>query len=318
MSSLKPSVPLYIVDAFTDRPFHGNPAAICLLKQSLSEDDMQKIAAEMNLSETAYIQGVDGGDCDFEHGDRFGLRWFTPTNEVPLCGHATMASAAVIFFVCDNPSPKVTFQTLSGDLVVQRQGRGITMNFPLNTPQLENFESVEKLLNLVIKKELIDSVHYSSDTKKLLVRLNDTCSRDDLESIRPDITNFQNVESSGRIRGVIVTVKGDNGKADKQQNTYDFLSRYFAPWNGIREDPVTGSAHTVLAGYWSGVLEKKTMHARQCSARGGDVTVHIRDDGRVDLTGEAAVVLRGFSDDLRVFCWLRIIKKYLWSEGIIE
>ncbi|XP_069124409.1 phenazine biosynthesis-like domain-containing protein isoform X2 [Argopecten irradians] len=283
MSALGPSVPLYIVDAFTDKPFHGYPAAICLLKQEMSDADMQKIAAEMNLSETAYIQGVDGNDCDYKNGDRFSLRWFTPTNEVPLCGHATMASAAVIFFVCDNPSPSVTFQTLSGDLIVQRQGTGITMNFPLNTPQPE----------LVIKKDLIDSVHYSSTTKKLLVRLKDTCTRDDLERIKPDITNFQSVESSGRIRGVIVTVKGDDPQGDKAQKTYDFLSRYFAPWNGIPEDPVTGSAHTVLAGYWSGILGKKTMNARQCSARGGDVTVHIRDDGRVDLTGEATVVLRG-------------------------
>ncbi|XP_060071714.1 phenazine biosynthesis-like domain-containing protein 1 [Ylistrum balloti] len=291
MSAAKASLPLYIVDAFTDTPFHGNPAAICLLKQTLSEDDMQKIAAEMNLSETAYIQGINSNNCDFTKDDRFNLRWFTPTNEVPLCGHATMASAAVIFFVCDNPSPCVTFQTLSGDLIVQRQGQGITMNFPLNTPQPENFENVENLLNLVTKKEMIDSIHYSSNTKKLLVRLTDTCSRADLENLQPEITNFQKVESSGRIMGVIVTVRGEKG--DGKQKTYDFLSRYFAPWNGIPEDPVTGSAHTVLAGYWSQVLEKTTMQARQCSARGGDVTVHIRDDGRVDLTGEATVVLRG-------------------------
>ncbi|OWF51847.1 phenazine biosynthesis-like domain-containing protein [Mizuhopecten yessoensis] len=295
MSALGTTVPLYIVDAFTDKPFHGNPAAICLLKQKLSDEEMQRIAAEMNLSETAYIQGVGSKNCDFTQGDRFSLRWFTPTNEVPLCGHATMASAAVLFFVCDNPSSCVTFETLSGDLIVQKQGKGITMNFPLNTPQPENFDNVEELLKLVTKRDTIDSVHYSSTTKKLLVRLKDTCSREDLESLKPDITNFQNVESSGRIRGVIVTVKegSESANGDKKQKTYDFLSRYFAPWNGIPEDPVTGSAHTVLAGYWTGVLGKDTMHARQCSKRGGDVTVHIRDDGRVDLTGEAAVVLRG-------------------------
>lgn len=287
------SLPLYIVDAFTEIPFHGNPAAVCLVQRTLSEEKMQAIAAEMNLSETAYIQGVNSDTPDFSKGERFSLRWFTPTNEVPLCGHATMASAAVLFFVCDNPSRTITFETLSGDLIVQKEGKGITMNFPLHTPQEENFENVENLMKLVTKRDWIHSVHYSSTTKKLLVRLTDTCSRNDLESLQPDTSNFQSVESSGRIMGVIVTVLGQPGGAEGDTRTYDFLSRYFAPWNGIPEDPVTGSAHTVLAGYWSAVLGKTTLYARQCSTRGGDITVGIRDDGRVDLTGEATVVLRG-------------------------
>ncbi|KAK3105908.1 hypothetical protein FSP39_008376, partial [Pinctada imbricata] len=218
-------------------------------------------------------------------GDRFKLRWFTPTNEVPLCGHATVASAAVLFSAVGNKSERITFESESGDLITRYQNGGIVMDFPVNTPILKILTSVDNIQN----------VSYSPTTKKLLVRLKDTLSRNFLESLKPDIPSMTRVESSGKVKGVIVTLKGttENGCTDDNGRVYDFISRYFAPWNGIPEDPVTGSAHTVLAPYWNEVLNKKSFYARQCSKRGGDINIELKDNNRVDLSGDAVIVMNG-------------------------
>lgn len=289
-------LPIYTVDAFTDVPFQGNPAAVCLVNNEklLSEEKLQQIAAEMNLSETVYI--IDTQQTGFTLGDRFRIRWFTPTNEVNLCGHATVASASVLFYQLNNQSDRITFDSASGPLITERaQPNGITMNFPLNPPERQDKEEMSKLLQIVLPKNKIHSLHYSQSTKKLLVRMTDHCTRLDLESLRPDTTAMMNAESTGKIKGVIITLKGtiDNGCVDKTGEEYDFISRYFAPWNGIPEDPVTGSAHTVSGAYWSDVLKKKSLYARQCSKRGGDIRIQIKDDGRVNLTGQSAIVLKG-------------------------
>lgn len=287
---------LYLIDAFTNVPFEGNPAAVCLVENEklLSEKKMQQIASEMNLSETVYI--IDTKQTGFSSGNRFQIRWFTPTNEVPLCGHATVASAAVLFYQLHNTSSTITFDSASGPLITQQApSQGITMNFPLNPPGEQDKDEIAELLKLVLPETKIHSVHYSKTTKKLLLRMSDECKRCDLESIKPDTTAMKNSETTGKIMGVIVTLKGttDNGCVNKEGEMYDFITRYFAPWNGIPEDPVTGSAHTVSGAYWSNVLQKKSLYARQCSKRGGDVRIQVKDDGRVDLTGQSTCVLKG-------------------------
>lgn len=287
-------LPLYIVDAFTDEAFTGNPAAVCLLDFELiiSDDKLQKIAAEMNLSETAFVQPASANQS-FTKGSVFNLRWFTPTNEVSLCGHATIASAAVLFFVLDNRSSKIIFETKSGSLITQRKNNSISMDFPLNRPLQQDKDEYADLLKLVVPFDWMHSVHHSPTTKKLLVRLTDDKTRSDLENLKPEISKMVSTENSGKVKGVIVTV---DGQTDVKNGgvRYDFLSRYFAPWNGIPEDPVTGSAHTVLAAYWSVVHNKTELYGRQCSPRGGDLTMIVRDnDVRVDLSGKAKVVLKG-------------------------
>ncbi|WAQ96332.1 PBLD-like protein [Mya arenaria] len=298
---------IFTVDAFTAQPFTGNPAAVVLvpgstyfatrrstcytcvahgdirikntgveiiardmmisneIKVSMDLPDVlqQTIASEMNLSETVYIRTLpDGGD--FKTGCRFGIRWFTPTNEVPLCGHATLASAAVLFFCQGNTNPTLTFESASGPLSARRTGSGITLDFPLNPVQ--PFTRAANIIKEICEPSHVQDVQYSPATKKLVLRLQDNLSRDYLESLSPDTRSLQASDVSGDVKGVIVTLKGTPEAAD-----YDFLSRYFAPWNGIPEDPVT---------------------ARQCSPRGGDLGVAIVGD-RVELTGSACVVMRG-------------------------
>ncbi|XP_078660046.1 phenazine biosynthesis-like domain-containing protein [Branchiostoma floridae x Branchiostoma belcheri] len=296
-------LPIFQVDAFTDEPFAGNPAAVCLLEDvDLTDEHQQKIAAEMNLSETAYIRKLNSDD-DFSSSCKFGLRWFTPTNEVALCGHATLASAATLFYMMKNPSSQLTFQTLSGDLFARRDGDFISLDLPENKtqPQSVFFSSIQdrepysQLLQIVVGDLPIQDLHVSHTAKKLVVRLQDGTTRQTLECLRPDTAAMLAAHTQDIIRGVIVTVKGspENGCVDNQGVMYDFVSRYFAPWNGIPEDPVTGSAHTVLASYWAEELGKTQFYARQCSARGGDLKVRLREDGRVDVAGKAAVVVQG-------------------------
>lgn len=289
-------IPIYTVDAFTRVPFEGNPAAICLVDQEhdLSEAQMQKIAAEMNLSETVFLRNKEKNGS-FSKGNFFQIRWFTPTNEVNLCGHATLATAAVLYNELGNPSSSVKFDSLSGELVVSKDGSGFVMNFPLNETIVQDKADYNKLLELIVSVDCVDTVEYSPTTKKLLVRLTDKMTRKQLESLTPDISSMMAAEVTGKVKGVIVTLKGstENGAVSSDGEAYDFVSRYFAPWNGIPEDPVTGSAHTVLAYYWGRVLSKNTLFARQCSRRGGDVRMRVLEGDRVDLIGQAVTVLKG-------------------------
>ncbi|XP_010604036.1 phenazine biosynthesis-like domain-containing protein [Fukomys damarensis] len=282
-------LPIFIADAFTARAFHGNPAAVCLLEDKLDEDMHQKIAQEMNLSETAFIRKLHPTD-NFTQSSCFGLRWFTPASEVPLCGHATLASAAVLFYKIKNINSTLTFVTLSGELKARRAEDGIILDLPLYPTQPKEFHEVENLIKLAIGDTLVQDICYSPDTQKLLVRLSDSYDRSFLETLKVNTANLTQVENAEKVKGLIVTLKGELAG---QTQAFDFYSRYFAPWVGVAEDPVTGSAHTVLSSYWSRQLGKKNMRAFQCSPRGGELDISLRPDGRVDIKGGAALVMEG-------------------------
>ena len=282
----------FTVDSFSERPFAGNPAAVCLVRrrevsERLDDVTMTKIAAEMNLSETAFVFEEADDTWKFETGSEFRLRWFTPTCEVNLCGHATLATAAVLFHKLHNPYRELRFHSESGVLKAVNNGEEITLDFPLNPPApVQHQTDIQPLITAAVGGIPLQDIQYSPTTKKLLLRFPNTFTRAELENLQVDPQKLLQTPQPGKfqIKGVILTVRGTE---------YDFLSRYFAPWVGIPEDPVTGAAHTVLAGYWSEQLGKKRLLARQCSARGGDVRVEIGEDGRVCLSGRAYIVMEG-------------------------
>ncbi|XP_038600282.1 phenazine biosynthesis-like domain-containing protein [Tachyglossus aculeatus] len=282
-------LPVFTVDAFTNEAFRGNPAAVCLLENELDEDKHQKIAREMNLSETAFIRKLHPTD-DFTQSSCFGLRWFTPTNEVPLCGHATLASAAVLFHKRKNINPTLTFVTLSGELRARQVEDDIVLDLPLYSTYIQDSQEVDDMIKAAIGDGQVQDIRYSPDAKKLLVRLSDKYERSFLENLKVAAQNLPQFERTGKVKGLILTLKGQPG--GKPQD-YDFYSRYFAPWYGVPEDPVTGSAHAVLSGYWSQQLGKKEMRAFQCSYRGGELKMSLRGDQRVDISGQAVIVLAG-------------------------
>ena len=274
------------MDAFTaeGQLFTGNPAAVCLIRgTALQDKTMQAIAAEMNLSETAFVR-AENDDQTLECASQFHLRWFTPTCEVPLCGHATLSAAAVLFNSLKNPSPELYFRTASGVLKAARRGGSVSLDFPQNPCVREDTAGLEELVQLVIGETPLRDLQYSASTKKLLIRLDDAVDVGVLKQLQPNAAAMVHAHS-GKVRGVIVTLIG-SGK-------YDFFSRYFAPWVGIPEDPVTGSAHTVLAPYWGHQLQKTSMWAFQCSPRGGEMEVTLDSQGRVHLVGTASVLLEG-------------------------
>jgi len=273
------------VDSFSNKPFGGNPAAVCVVPDGivLSDSEMQLIAAEMNLSETAFLSCRSS--ATLQSGEEFNLRWFTPTCEVPLCGHGTLAAAAVLFKCHSNSNKELVFHTLSEELSAVLNDDFVGINLPLAVDVCStNREGIEELLLLSVGGLPVQEVQYSSCTKKLLVRLNDNITMEQLTSIHPDTTAML-ASHSGKVRGVIITVRG--------KETYDFVSRYFAPWNGIPEDPVTGSAHTVLAAYWGRELKKDEMFARQCSKRGGELKIKVCAGDRVHISGQASIVMTG-------------------------
>ncbi|XP_019620199.1 PREDICTED: phenazine biosynthesis-like domain-containing protein [Branchiostoma belcheri] len=289
-------VPLYQIDAFTDKPFGGNAAAVCLLgDEELSDDRLQKIAVEMNQSETAFISKLSPQD-DFNTSSVFRLRWFTPASEVLLCGHATLASAAALFYVIKNPSPQLTFQTLSGDLFARRDGDFISLDLPENKTQPQDEEKYKDLIKATIGSLPVQDLHFCSSVGgDLLVRIPDSITRKQFEEMKPDVQGMMAAHHDQIGDGVIVTLKGsvENGCVDEEGVQYDFVSRFFDPWSGLPEDPVTGSAHTVLASYWAEELGKTEFYARQCSERAGVLRVRLRGDGRVDIKGQAVVVTTG-------------------------
>ncbi|XP_071953586.1 phenazine biosynthesis-like domain-containing protein isoform X2 [Antedon mediterranea] len=288
------SLPIFLVDAFAAKQFQGNPAAVCLLQNEiLSDVQMLQIAQEMKQSETAFVSPVNQAD-NFQTGSNFNLRWFTPTNEVNLCGHATMATSAVIFEKKCNVNEQLTFHTRSGQLMVKTCHEDLVMDFPMYPTVPQEESTVKELIKIVVDDLLIKEVEYSEKTGKLLIRLQDSYTRNDLENLKPDTTAMMKAQPNGPVKGVIITLKGshENGATDDNDQQFDFISRYFAPWNGIPEDPVTGAAHTVLASYWSRQLNKTSLYARQCSARGGNVRLTVKET-RVDLAGKASIVVEG-------------------------
>ena len=273
----KNRIPLYHVDAFTTEPFRGNPAAVCLLEQSINDKVLGAIAAEMNLSETAFLRKLE--QKSVRGRQSFSLRWFTPKMEVDLCGHATLATAAVLFHEIRIPATEVSFETRSGTLTARLEGGGILLDFPSSetipaNPSRDFLEAVS-ISNFV-------SAHFSQKNRFLLILLE---NEEALVNLKPDFERMKRFGTKENVTGVIVTSKG--------RAPYDFVSRFFAPWLGIDEDPVTGAAHTVLGPFWSKKLGKKEMLAFQASQRGGELKVRILSADRVGLIGNAVIVSKG-------------------------
>lgn len=268
---------IYQVDAFTDELFRGNPAVVCLLNKEFDDNTLQAIAAEMNLSETAFLLSLE--DRPIKEITKFSLRWFTPEVEVPLCGHATLATAAVLFFRLNILASEVIFETKSGELTAKKLENGICLNFPVDKP--ETISPPEELIKATGVTDFTDVV-YAKNGKKLLIRLQ---NEEDVKNLEPNFELMKKVNSNVDIKGVIVTSTGSP--------LFDFISRYFGPWVGVNEDPVTGAAHTVLAPYWSKILGKQKMTAFQVSKRGGQLIVRLVSNNRVDLIGKAVTVFFG-------------------------
>jgi predicted PhzF superfamily epimerase YddE/YHI9 len=257
------SLPVFHVDAFTSKPFAGNPAAICPLAAWLDDGLLQAVAAENNLSETAFF---------VSRGDHYELRWFTPRCEAKLCGHATLASAYVLLQILETRRDSVCFKTrFSGALTVSRDGDLLAMDFPAlapwacAAPPAALLEGLGKLPSAVVQIEDDYFAVYGRE--------------DDVRRIRPDLRLLEMLHPAG----VAITAPGEDA---------DFVSRYFAPSYGIPEDPVTGSTHCSLAPYWAQRLGKTSLHARQVSERGGELWCEVKGE-RVILKGYAVLTLRG-------------------------
>ena len=252
------------VDSFTHRPFAGNPAAVCILPKAADPAWMLDIAREMNLAETAFL---------VKQPDGYDLRWFTPTVEVDLCGHATLASAHVLWEDGHlTPTEQARFHTKSGLLTADRRDGLIELDFPV-TPVSPAASPPGLAEALGATPQFIGRSKFD-----YLVELEDEGT---VRKLDPDLGAVSRVKA----RGVIVTSRADKGK-------YDFVSRFFAPQSGVPEDPVTGSAHCALAPYWGAKLGKKELMAFQASARGGEIRLRLEGD-RVRLGGQAVTVLRG-------------------------
>jgi PhzF family phenazine biosynthesis protein len=254
--------PIFQIDAFTNRRFAGNPAAVMPMDDFPADAVLQAIAAENNLAETAFLV-PNGGD--------YHLRWFTPTTEVPLCGHATLASAAVVMERLEPQRRRVVFQSASGPLTVSRTDAGYVMDFPARAAEL-----------VATPPELIEAlgvtpVEVLTNSRDYLALMESAAV---LRTLAPDMAAIARIERSG----VIVTAQGDEG--------FDFISRYFAPAIGVPEDPVTGAAHCMLTPYWAKRLNKTEFRAFQASRRGGEIICRLVGE-RVELQGTVVFYLEG-------------------------
>jgi len=251
---------IYQADAFTGKLFEGNPAAVCPLNQWLPDTILQNIALENNLSETAFFVKEEGG---------YRLRWFTPKTEVDLCGHATLASAHILFDHLDFVGPEIVFHSNSGPLRVRRREELLVMNFPATLG-----EKVEPPADLMEAIGISSDEVYRADDYMIVLE-----GKEQVAGLAPDFFSLGKVNT----RGIIATAPGKD---------FDFVSRFFAPAVGINEDPVTGSAHTMLTPYWAQKLGKEELRGRQISARGGTVYCKQLDD-RVEIAGEAVTYMTG-------------------------
>ncbi|MEB8347024.1 PhzF family phenazine biosynthesis protein [Flavobacteriaceae bacterium KMM 6898] len=253
---------IYQVDAFTDKVFSGNPAAVCPLDNWLADELLQKIAKENNLAETAFY---------VKEKDQYQLRWFTPKLEVDLCGHATLAAAFVLFNFEGHKGDKIQFHShRSGRLTVVKQSQLLTLNFPADV-----FHEIELTKAIADGFNFPPTATFKGKTDYLLIY----DSESDIRALKPNLDAIEALKG----RGVIVTARGEH---------VDFVSRFFAPQSGIDEDPVTGSAHTTLTPYWSKVLDKKDMTAIQLSERKGYLKCTYLKE-RVEISGQCALYLTG-------------------------
>ena len=254
---------LYQIDAFTSKPFSGNPAAVCLLDKPADENWMQQIAMENNLSETAFL---------YREKDGFNLRWFTPSVEVDLCGHATLASAHFLYeqkILTEHET--ANFYSKSGQLTAKKIENKIELNFPATIPIEQN--PPEELL----KAFNTEAIFVGKSRFDYFIEV---ASADLVRNLQPNFSLLSEIE----VRGIIVTAKSDKPE-------FDIISRFFAPGAGVFEDPVTGSAHCALSPYWSEKLGKSKLQAYQASKRGGELTI-VHQGDRVLLQGEAVTVMR--------------------------
>jgi PhzF family phenazine biosynthesis protein len=255
-------IKIFQIDAFTDKVFGGNPAAVCVLDQWLPDEVMQNISAENNLSETAFAVKRE---LDYE------IRWFTPTTEVALCGHATLASAHVLFNFFEHPDNTINFFSRhSGALSVIKKGEFLTLDFP--SDKIKQVAAPQEILHAFSTQPLET---YQGKTDFLLLFK----SQKEIEQAQPDMA----ILKKSKARGIMITAPGEE---------VDFVSRFFAPGSGVDEDPVTGSAHTTLTPFWSKRLNKKSLQAKQLSLRGGDLLCKYLGD-RVNITGQAVTYLIG-------------------------
>ncbi len=255
-------IKLYQIDAFTNKVFSGNPAAVCMLKDWLEDSILQKIALENNLAETAFVVKKE---------KKYEIRWFTPTVEVDLCGHATLASAFVLFYYENHTENTINFfSTRSGYLSVTKDEDFLTLNFPK-----------DEIKEVALTSE-IANCFTSSPIKVMKGKSDYLLIFDNEEEIKNIIPNFENIAKLNA-RGVIISANG---------NKVDFVSRFFAPQIGIHEDPVTGSAHTTLTSYWAKELGKSSLTASQISKRGGELKCKLLHE-RVEISGQAKLFLKG-------------------------
>ncbi|ASW43945.1 phenazine biosynthesis protein PhzF [Clostridium isatidis] len=277
MGDIMNRIKIYQVDAFTDEVFKGNPAGVCILEEELNEELMKNIAQEMNLSETAFVRPIDTddiGSCSL-----FSLRWFTPEVEVDLCGHGTIAASKVLFEEYNFKAKEIKYETKSGFLRAKKEGSKISLDFP-----------IDKALDYKLDKEFpyalglkeFKKIIIGEKTKKAVIEVE---SKEKIIKLRPDFEKLKLLNSDNSIKGIGVTCR-DGEK-------YDFISRYFNPWGGVNEDPVTGALHSLLASYWSSILNKREMIAYQASNRGGEILIELLEKDRVKLSGDSVIVLKG-------------------------
>lgn len=261
----------YIVDSFTNKPFQGNPAGVCILKEELTEKKMQAISKELGLSETAFVlKSVDNNS--------FNIRYFSPKMEIPLCGHATLASSKVLFE--KYPELKtITFRNIQAiELLIKKDGQEIVMEFPI-------YDTIPQQAPEALLKALgIDSILNSEFNKETNILLLEVESNYKLRSLTPDFEQLK--RSHNAINGVLVT-------SISNDENFDFESRYFWPWSGTNEDPVTGGTHTFLAKYWSKKLDKNKMTSYQCSERSGFMEVELISEQKMTIKSEAQIVFKG-------------------------
>lgn len=274
---MRNKIKIYQVDAFTSESFKGNPAAVCILEDDISDELMKNIAQEMNLSETAFVKQLKNSNIG--KGNLFSLRWFTPEVEVNLCGHATIATSKVLFDEFNIKEQYIKYETKSGLLTAKKKDEKISLDFP-----------IDKALDFNLTQDILDAMGIRSyskaiigeKTRKLVIEVKD---KENIINLKPNFEILKSLKFKSDVKGIGVTCRGNE--------KYDFISRYFNPWAGINEDPVTGSVHTLLANYWSNKLNKMDMNAYQASNRSGEISLKLLENDRVRLSGEAVIVLRG-------------------------
>ena len=272
-------ITIYKLTVFTSVPFKGDPMAVCLLETDYDNETLANIAAEMRFSETAFVRRLE--EKPWSACRKFSLRWFTTAkDEVKVSGTGTLATAAALFREVQVTTSEVVFETLGGTITARKTAEGVAMNF--STLPFGPYKVPEAVLaalgNITVK-----GTSYENLTKKIIIQV---AEEKEVRNLKPDRSKLLAAVKADEVRGIYVTTKGNP--------PYDFVSRTFLPWIGIDEAPVHGSAHIALAQYWAPILGKKEMFAYQASSRGGEIRMHLSEDGRrIDLIGGAVVFLKG-------------------------